>query len=128
MNRKLNQTERNAKDICGNISAEGHGTFRLRWTRGGMYGRQIHAEVGNTTVARTCGCGYDKLSTAIADFLRFLVPNVWQCGGTGYSTVANELERNGWTLERIYNGKDEDGYKISRSVNMPMPSAEIVVK
>jgi hypothetical protein len=113
---RYNQTERNAIDICEAIKANGSGRFRIVWVKSKTWGHNPNVQYLGITVGRASGCGYDKESAALVEFLRFLAPdsNVYDASGAGFRAVVRVLDEAGWTLEKTYSGKSEDGYSITR--------------
>ena len=113
---RYNQTEREAIAACEAIKANGSGSFRIVWVKSRTWGHNPNVKYNGYTVGKASGCGYDKESAALADFLRFLAPdgNVYAASGAGFGAVVRVLDEAGWTLEKTYSGKSEDGYSITR--------------
>ena len=67
------------------------------------------------------GCGYDKLSAALASVLCFLFPvgteeynQVISLGGCGVPAVRDTLAKHGWILQATASGKTYDVFDLSR--------------
>jgi hypothetical protein len=111
---KLTKMESRAKAACLTFEQNSGGEFSVKWTPSKTWGNTAAAYHYGEKCSLASGCGYDKQSAAIADFLRFLVPDVWSKGGAGFSSCVRVMKENGWTLECTYNGKTEEGYKLTK--------------
>lgn len=114
--KRYNNTEKAAIRACEYIKHEGMATFNIIWVKSHTWGLNPNVKWGNETVGRASGCGYDKESAALVDFLNFLIPEgkYLPSGGAGFNSVRRDLVNYGWNLEKTYSGKYEDGYKISK--------------
>jgi hypothetical protein len=79
-----------------------------------MWGLNPCINFRGAKAAIASGCGYDKLSAVVAEFLSALVPTVGHKSGCGIDSVIEELKLNGWELKHTYNGKTEDGFELRR--------------
>jgi len=119
--RKLTKSDERAQALCQSILDIGEREIVVEWTRGGIYGKQAYVETWDGKAGLTGGCGYCKLSTALADVLRWLFePDtedhnaIWRTGGAGEQSVKRELAKRGWSLEKTSSGKNHDAYRIRR--------------
>lgn len=105
--RKLNKTEKNAQSYCNFIKNMGSDTIIVEWRKSATWGSNPVIEWAGSRACSVSGCGYCKLSTALADTLRFLgetpeqVSKIWQTGGAGVSSVSQALAKCGWQLEQL---------------------------
>lgn len=117
---KLTTVEKRAKNYCDHIKEYGSAMIEVNWKKSSMYGlNPVIDDYSGDKCTNVSGCGYCKLSTALADCLRFLFDQghpahmeVWQTGGCGDSSVMEALERNGWRLEKTYANNTVDVYKL----------------
>lgn len=100
--RKLGKREQRAQAfISSRVENMGDSGFLLEveWKRSATWGSNPHVyDFDGSDCVDVSGCGYCKLSTAMADVLRFLpglTPEqsdaVWGLGGTGESSVLGKL-------------------------------------
>ena len=99
--RKLGKREQRAQAFISSRVENGDGSFLLEveWKRSATWGSNPHVyDFDGSDCVDVSGCGYCKLSTAMADVLRFLpglTPEqsaaVWALGGTGESSVLGKL-------------------------------------
>lgn len=88
--------------------------FAVYWAKSNVWGLRPRIEWHGKKAARASGCGYDKLSAVLVDFLHPLVPEVAGCSGAGVGSVIQRMAEHGWKLEHVYEGKTEDGFRIAR--------------
>jgi len=88
--------------------------FAMLWRPSRTWGRVAVILWRGEKAAEASGCGYDKESACLVAFLYPLVKEVGGCGGAGLRTVQDRLSGAGWLLEHTYDGKAEDGYRITR--------------
>ena len=119
MKAKLTKTERRASEYCAELIRSKGGTVTVDWSRSRMWGMNPTIRRFGDKCCQVSGCGYDKLSTALAEVLRFLFPpdtkehsTIWQTGGAGESSTMRALKEYGWQLEKISSGKAYDVYTI----------------
>ena len=76
--------------------------FSIEWRPSAMYGNTavICDSYGDKAAAAT-GCGYDKESLALADFLQFLCPSAAHKGGFGFSSIEAAVIKDGYTIFRL---------------------------
>ena len=114
---RLGKTDTRAKAFCDMVISEGYGEFSVIWNKSKTWGScPSILNHRNEKMAYAGGWGYDKESAVMVKLLRFLLPEgeYLSGGGAGFNTLVRELDQHGWTLERTYTGKTEDGYKITR--------------
>lgn len=117
---KLTTCERRAKAFCENLQQWDGGTVTVEWKKSAMYGYNPSIMYCGGKCCNVSGCGYDKLSTALAETLRFMgntpeeVSAIWQMYGAGNASVARELALAGWTLTQTASGKMFDVFNLSR--------------
>lgn len=117
----FNKTERAAYQACSRIR-EGSGVwyFSIIWKRSATWGHNPNVHFRGEIVGKASGCGYDKESAALAEFLHFLPVSpddqraVWATSGCGFNSVVESLAILEWKLVKTYSGKTEDGYTIER--------------
>ena len=117
MAKRLGKTDTRAKAFCDMVISEGYGEFSVIWNKSKTWGScPSILNHRNEKMAYAGGCGYDKESAVMVELLRFLLPEgeYLSGSGAGFNTLVRELDQHGWTLERTYTGKTEDGYKITR--------------
>lgn len=130
---KLNKREMRARTFIGekveNMPADGF-LLEVEWRKSSTWGwnPQVDDYSGEPCLD-VSGCGYCKLSTAVANMLRHLPDltpeessSVWGLGGTGESSVLSELgKRTGgkWQIVRHYSNKSVNVYRVSRAGVQP---------
>lgn len=116
----MNQTEKNAIDVCNRIRTRNSAMLSIQWVKSRTWGMNPNVYCYNLVVGKASGCGYDKESAALAEFLHFLPTDTSQQmdvhskSGCGFNSLADALHKTGWLLEKTYSGKVEDAYTISR--------------
>lgn len=113
--------ERRAAAACAQIQEWGSCDFSVEWVKSSTWGFCPRVVWRGEKVAHASGCGYDKLSAVLAEFLTWLVADsATDLGhGCGLGTVQDRLAKCGWRLEHTYNGAREDGFRLTR---LPQPS------
>lgn len=107
--------EKRAYAACQEIHAQGYGNLRIEWRKSREYGRCPAVLWNGEKAAHAGGCGYDKESAVLTEFLCWLPGfDCSGCSGAGVRTLTDRLAGAGWQLVHIYNGKAEDEYTISR--------------
>lgn len=121
---KLTITEKRARHFCEALVRNKGGCINVEWKRSHMWGLNPVIDAYGGKCTNVSGCGYDKLSAALAQCLRFLFPigsvaynEVWQTGGAGDSETCKVLSKYGWLLERVGSGKTFDCYQLKTPVN-----------
>ena len=120
---KLTTTQKRAKKFCDNISEynDGFTNIGVEWVKSRTWGQNPVISSWTGKMTSVSGCGYCKLSTALADVLCFLFPvsspefmDVIKTGGCGEYSVMEALSKHGWKLEKTASGKTFDGYRLTR--------------
>lgn len=122
---KLNKTEQRALEACRDIRANActgsPSAVVITWRKDRTWGRCPSVRYNGERIASATGCGYDKRSAALASALRWLGETPEQqrdIGGTacaGVGTLADALAKQGWHLERTYDGKNEEAYTLTHA-------------
>lgn len=126
MSNKLTICERHASNMCQDARTYGSITINVEWKRSAMYGYNPVIEWGDGKACNVPGCGYDKLSAALAYVLRFIgdTPeqraSIRRCSGAGVSSVEHALFSCGWRLTRTASGKSFDAFHLSRIEPAPV--------
>ena len=116
----MSKTEERAQRACAYIKEAGSLDFSVIWKRSATWGRTAGIYWHGSKAAYASGCGYDKLSAVVAEFLYPLVGRNLGMG-CGIPTVQERLAKHGWKLEYVYDGEWEDGFRIRKetsNVNM----------
>lgn len=113
---KLTVMQKRAKAACEEIAQYGSSDFSVEWVKSNIWGRCPRIMHRGEKAAHASGCGYDKLSAVLVEYLTWLVPGgtLRGCSGVGVRTVQDRLKEAGWLLEHLYDGRWEDGFRISR--------------
>jgi len=99
-------------------------SFTVEWRKSRTWGNIAVIETGRGKAAEASGCGYDKLSACVVEYLRQLpdpaaVQAIRGCSGAGIRSVIDRLAEVGWNLEHVHNGRAEDGFRLSRITPVP---------
>lgn len=86
----------------------------MMWKKSATWGRCPSIAYRGEKAAHASGCGYDKESACLCEFLSSLAPDGIHASGAGFRTVVDKLAMAGWLLEKTYSGATEDGYRLSR--------------
>lgn len=118
---KLTTCETRAKSFCESLATYGGGDFGVEWKRSAMWGSNPVIAHRGGKCTNISGCGYDKLSAALASVLCFLFTYgsdefnaVAALGGCGVSSVQSTLESHGWKLDRTATSSTFDGFRLTR--------------
>ena len=114
----MNKTDRNAKEVAASILSDRNDStysMSMEWKRSRVWGTNPTLTCNGITVAKASGCGYDKESAALVDFLSHLVPEAARSSGAGFQSVVDTMAAAGWELKKTYCGIREDGYKLRRA-------------
>lgn len=118
---KLSTVQKRAKTYCDNIKRWGGKTsFVVEWKRSAMWGSNPVIDDGRGKMCSVSGCGYCKLSTALADVLCFLFEpesvefnDVARTGGAGVNSVISALDKHGYELRQVTSTKTADVFELS---------------
>lgn len=113
--------EQRAKAYCEYLIQYNGAEFGVEWKKSAMYGYNPVILHHGDKCTNISGCGYDKLSAALASVLCFLFPldseahnAIAALSGCGLSSVQGRLSEMGWTLDRTACGSAFDGFRLSR--------------
>lgn len=119
--RRLTTCEARAQRWASNNREQGDTVFSIEWRKSKMWGHNPVIESHEGKMCNVSGCGYCKLSTALAEVLCFLFPvdseefnDIRSKGGTGENSVISTMKKHGWTLEKTASGKSFDVYTIRK--------------
>jgi len=113
---KLTTMERRAKNFCDDLTRYDGGTVNVEWRKSSCYGYCPAVMYNGEKVAYASGCGYDKISAALAEALHFLIPDgLHGCSGCGVSTVKARLAEHGWSMEQTASGDTFDAFRLTRA-------------
>lgn len=109
--------EQRAAAECARIERNGEGAFCVVWKKSRTWGNcPSISDLNGEKAAHASGCGYDKLSAVVCEFLAWLSPSGYlKTGGAGIRATIQELAGLGWELEHTYDGNSEDGFTIRRA-------------
>lgn len=122
---RLSKLEQAARDFCERLPEyrRDHAVpFRVIWTKSRTWGHCPSVEtLGEERLAYVSGCGFDKLSAALSQVLRFLPglsvdgrQGIERANSAGFPALESACARAGWELRQVYSGKAEDGFTIRR--------------
>lgn len=114
MKRRLGKMELRAANAMREAQDRGSLDFTMFWNRSNTWGLCPSIYYHGEKAAHASGCGYDKESACLVDFLSSLSPEKIRGHGCGFSVVRQQLQEIGWKLECIFQGKFEHGYRITR--------------
>ena len=95
-------------------------TFAIHWKKSKDYGNNPHIyDLNGKNLIRVSGCGYDKRSDALAEYLCNLPTleendrkKIRSTGGSGDNNVIRKVLEFGFKLEPLYTDSKVDVYKI----------------
>ena len=112
---RISKQESTRNHAAERIKAWGSLDFTVEWIKSKTWGRCARIRFNGDTAAHASGCGYDKLSAVVDEFLRPLAPEAEHTGGCGIRSTIEAMAACGWTLTHAYEGKNEDGFRIERA-------------
>ena len=119
--RRLTKTEKNAIRLCAGIGKNPL-AFAVEWKPSRTWGRTAGLYWQGLKCSLASGCGYDKLSAALADALRWIFPRdtdahdeIVLTQGAGERAVAAALARHGYTLAPVFQNKTTNAYTIAKT-------------
>lgn len=116
MKRRMGKMESRAAYAMREAVARGTLDFEMEWKRSNTWGLCPSISYHGEKAAHASGCGYDKESACLVEFLSGLSPGKICGSGAGFSTVQRELKAIGWILECTFRGNREHGYRITKEV------------
>lgn len=121
---RLTQTEKNAIRLCADIRRDSPDKtcITVDWKPSHTWGRTAGVYYRGARCSLASGCGYDKLSAALADALRWLFPHgtdahaaIARAQGTGEAPTIRTLAAHGYTLTPVFQTKTTNAYTISKT-------------
>lgn len=117
---KLGKRESAAKEFCERVREASYPVpFRVIWKRSRMWGYCPHVKTtGGESLAYVNGCGFDKLSAALAEVLYWLPDSfggpkdIRATSCAGLPAVQEACIKHGFELVQVYSGESEDGFTI----------------
>lgn len=106
--------QKRAARACAEIEEQGYGVIFVEWRKSRVYGYCPCILYHREKAAYASGCGYDKLSAVLAEYLEPLVPGIERCSGAGETSIIEFLAEHGWELKHTYSGNTEDGFTLTR--------------
>lgn len=104
---------------CRATEENGEGFFAIEEKPSKTWGYIPSISTHEGVAARASGCGYDKKSATLAQFLGSLGGTIVFTGGAGYHSVVEACAVIGWKLEQVGWTKRSTSYKISRAPLTP---------
>lgn len=125
---KLTTMEKRAVEMCAAIKSaldpamnpNSTFSFGIEWRRSAMWRFNPVILWHGEKACCVTGCGFDKLSQALADVLHPLGKDederhkIAATGGCGESSVVEALARAGYALCKVADGPSYDGYLLRR--------------
>lgn len=125
MSNKLTTVEKRAKNYCDHLNEYNGGRIEVNWKKSRTWGMNpVITDYSGDKCTNVSGCGYCKLSTALADCLCFLFPvgsenykRVAYTAGTGESSFIHAMQESGWHVDKVYANENTDVYDLKRIEN-----------
>ena len=120
---RLTQTEKNAVRLCADILKDSPDKtcFTVDWKPSRTWGKTAGVYYRGARCSLASGCGYDKLSAALADAFRFLFPPgtdahlaIARAQGTGEAPTVRTLKEHGFTLTPVFQDATTNAYTITK--------------
>jgi hypothetical protein len=119
------------QEFCKTIKSCGTTDFDVEWVKSQAWGHAPTIRFHGEKLDSITGCGFDKLSTLLANCLRWLAVEdpksyyvgdaypeeyyqIWKCGGAGVGPLEDALKKQGWELKRTYTNNSWDGFSVER--------------
>lgn len=125
-NRKPSTTlQKRAAYALSGLSQDSPNVFTVEWRKSSTWGRiAVICNHHGEKVAEASGCGYDKLSAVIADYLMWAPfistedsARIAGLGGTGYGNLQSVInESTGLDIKQLSSGKTSDTFQVSVTV------------
>ena len=118
---RLTKAEMRALDFCETAKRYGNANFTIEWVKSRTWGMNPTFFWRDGNAVSVSGCGYDKLSAALAQLLSALGSTREEClsigvlGGSGESSVIDALKAIGWTLRKVAGSRNSDSYTLTRN-------------
>lgn len=112
--------EKRAKAAMDHARENGTLEFTIQWKKSPTWGNCPRIDWRGEKAAYASGCGYDKESAVIQEFVSSLLPDTAKnFGGAGFNTAMAIMAEHGWNLTRTYTGKTEDGFRLETQSKPP---------
>lgn len=117
---RLTKAEKRALSFCEQAKRFGNAAFTIEWVKSRTWGMNPTYFWQDGNAVSVSGCGYDKLSAALAQLLSPLGSTREEClsigvlGGAGESSVVDALKAIGWTLKKTADSRNSDSYTLTR--------------
>jgi hypothetical protein len=112
--------ETRAHRACETIKEGERYVIHVEWRRSRAYGLCPAIETYEGKAAYAGGCGYDKLSAVLCEFLCWLSPRGYlESSAAGESAVVAELAELGYKLSHIAGTRTVDIFEIRRKDGNP---------
>lgn len=122
---KLTPLESRASRALAHLAAPGGEIyFTVEWRKSRTWGSIAVIEADGGKAAEASGCGYDKLSACVVDFL-YLMPDpaaaqaIAGASGAGIGTIKRRLAETGWNFEEVAATSGTDTFRLSRTAPEP---------
>lgn len=110
---KTTKVEKRAIALCDAIRRHsGPFTITVEWKRSATWGLCPSIHYGDGKAAHASGCGYDKLSAALAEALSPLAKEIGYTSGAGVTAVAAACRAAGWELKHVASSPTVDVFTI----------------
>jgi len=109
--------EKRAIKACDIIRESGSGIFAVEWRKSRNWNFiAVICDTNGDKAAMATGCGYDKESQVISEFLLPLCPSVANTGGCGLSSTKAACAKDGWRLKVLSTSKTYDLYEVTHGI------------
>lgn len=117
--------QKRAAHALSGLSQDRPNVFTVEWRKSSMWGRiAVICNHYGEKVAEASGCGYDKLSAVIADYLMWAPfisaedsSRIAHLGGTGYGNLQSVInESTALEIKQLSSGKFSDTFQVAVTV------------
>lgn len=110
----MGKLEQRAVNFCRAIERTGKGAFTVEEKPSRTWGYIPSISTHEGTAARASGCGYDKRSAVLAQFLGSLGGRIASTDAAGEAAVIAACREQGWELAQVGGSKRSTTYTITR--------------
>ena len=110
----MGKLDERADNFCRAIERTGEGVFTAREKPSKTWGYVPSISTHEGVAARASGCGYDKRSAVLAQFLGSLGGRIAYTGAAGEAAVIAACREQGWELAQVGGSKRSTIYTITR--------------
>jgi hypothetical protein len=121
MKKRLSKCEQNAKNMMADALRDSCKSINVDWVKSRTWGKNPVIKYHGEKCCSVSGCGYDKLSAALAEVCCWLFPEgskerseIHSCSGAGERTIIATLARFGWELKKLAEGDAYDCYLLTK--------------